>query len=365
MAFKRNTVKVDLGSYPPYIIMGQRKIGKTSLFYKLLLTHYKTLDAGVLISFGNEEGYHSLDDLQYERVVNWSSDEDENGARGFVEAVDDLVENKKSNGVKAVCLDTLDEMIEIGTNEVLRQHKREKGTVCKSLNDAFGGFQRGRDRLLEGVNGQIARLRNAGYAVFILCHTKLKTVKDVMTGEDYEQLTNNLRADFFGSIADKSQMLVNITMEREIVEGKQVSEKRMMYFRNTSVVDAGGRFVGLPEKLELSAENFMLAFETGVKNSMLVPVSDKEIEKKKKVEVKEIASAADVAWKKEQAEIQQELAQDDVAGFITIIQAKFPKAKDEVKEIIRGIMSKYDIANFKSPEELSAEGLKKIVEALS
>ena len=80
---------------------------------------------------------------------------------------------------------------------------------------------------------------------------------------------------------------------------------------------------------------------------------------------KNIASAADVAWKKEQAEIQQELAQDDVAGFITIIQAKFPKAKDEVKEIIRGIMSKYDIANFKSPEELSAEGLKKIVEALS
>jgi len=365
MAFKKNTVKVDLASYPPYIIMGQRKIGKTSLFYKLLLAHYKTFDAGLLISFGDEEGYHSLDGLQYERVVEWDADTDEEtNLRGFIQVVDDLVENRKEYGIKAICLDTLDEMITIGTTEMLKQHKREKGTVCKSLNDAFGGFQKGRDRLLESVNLQITRLRNAGYAVFILCHTKLKNIKDIMTGEDYEQLTNNLRADFFGSVADKAQMIVNITMEREIVEGKQVGEKRMMYFRNTSIVDAGGRFVGLPEKLELSAENFMLAFETGAKNSMINPVSDKDIEDQKKVEVKEIDSAAEIAWKKEHKLIQEEMSKGDNLEFVTTIQLKYPKATEDIKEIVKGIMSEYKIENFKSPEELSTEGLKKIVATL-
>jgi len=364
MAFKRNTVKVDLASYPPYIIMGQRKIGKTSLFYNLLLSHYKTLDAGILVSFGDEEGYHSLDDLQYERVVEWNADEDEDGVRGFIQVVDDLVENKKTNGIKAVCLDTLDEMIEVGTVEILKQHKREKGAVCKSLNDAFGGFQRGRDRLLESVNGEISRLRNAGYAVFILCHTKLKNVKDVMSGEDYEQLTNNLRADFFGSVADKSQMVVNITMEREIAEGKQVGEKRMMYFRNTAIVDAGGRFVGLPEKLELSAENFMKAFEIGVKNSMLKPMSDKDIEDKKKEEEKELEKVAEIAKKKKEKLEQEETKIDDNVALVSIIQLKFPKAKDEVKETIKQIMADFSITNFKTPESLSTEGLKKIVETL-
>ena len=40
MAFKMNTIKFDLCSYPPYVLMGQRGIGKTTLFRDIVLTEY-------------------------------------------------------------------------------------------------------------------------------------------------------------------------------------------------------------------------------------------------------------------------------------------------------------------------------------
>jgi len=366
MAFKKNVIKVDLCSYPPYVIMGEPKSGKSTLFRDLVLHNYGKEESGLLISFKDEDGYLALDRLQFEKTIEWNSDEDEEtGLRGFVQIVDDLVENKKDYEIKMVAFDTYDKLVEMAITEVLKQHKKEKGTPCKSINDALGGYGKGRDYLLEIILKQIGRLRGAGYAIFILAHTKFKEKTDPLTGDTYEQLTNNLRADYYNAIANIAQMITNITVEREVKEGKQVGEKRVIYFRSNGIVDAGGRFANLPEKLPLSAEHFMDAFNIGVKSSFLGGVSDKVIETQKKVEVKEIASAADVAWKKEQAEIQQELAHDDVAEYVTIIQAKFPKAKDDVKETIRGIMSEYNIANFKTPEELSPEGLKKIVEALA
>ena len=96
----------------------------------------------------------------------------------------------------------------------------------------------------------------------------------VFTDLKYEIVTNNLDSRFYAPIADTAQMVVNIVKERNIegagtttkkingkeieveVAGKQKNVDRYMYFRETTYVDAGGRFEGLPEKLPLSAENF-------------------------------------------------------------------------------------------------------------
>ena len=58
--------------------------------------------------------------------------------------------------------------------------------------EAFSGYGRGKARLLTIMNEQIGRLRDAGLAVFILCHIKNKEKTDLMSGEKYEQITNNL-----------------------------------------------------------------------------------------------------------------------------------------------------------------------------
>lgn len=363
MAFKKNVIKVDLCSYPPYIIMGEHKSGKSTLFRDLVLHNYGSEDYGLLISFADEDGYLSLDKLQFEKTIEWDSEfDEETELRGFVQIVDDLVENKKDYKIKMIAIDTYDKMVEIAINEVLRLHKREKGTLCKSINDALGGYGKGRDRLLELILGQIGRLRNAGYAVFPLAHTKFKEKTDPMTGEQYEQLTNNLRGDYYSAIANVAQMIVNITIEREIKEGKQVGEKRVMYFRNNGIVDAGSRFSDLPEKLELSAENFMKAFEQGVKGAFINGnVSDKQIEKQRKFEEREREKVAEVTKKKEKEKSDQINNEDLVAT----IQNKYPKADEETKEKIKVVMKEYNIPNFKDADSLSSEGLQKIVEILS
>lgn len=287
MAIKRNKVKLNLGSYPPVLIMGERKVGKSTLCYNLAELVY-SLDEMLLISLGKEKGYQHLDDVQFEEARVWTKKEDENGERGFIQIVEDIVKNNNELGLKMVVIDTLDELYAIGTEEVLRQHRIEKQTPCKSLNDAFGGFNRGKDRLVSIVSDAIDKLDRMGIAVFILAHTKWKEKTDVLTGDKYEVLTNNLRADLYGDVANTCQMIVNITIDRVIEDGKQVGENRYLNFRSNGLVDCGSRFNELPEKLELSAENFMKAFETGVKSSMKKKLSDEEIKIAKKTEEREI-----------------------------------------------------------------------------
>lgn len=290
MAIKRNEVKVSLGSYPPILVMGERKVGKTTLMYNLAELEY-SLDEMLLISCGDEKGYLALDGIQYEEARFWNKKEDQNGNRGFVQIVDDIVKNNKELGLKMVVIDTLDTLIDIGTEDVLKQHLIEKQSPCKSLNDAFGGFQRGRDRLVDQISKEVDKLDRMGLAVFILAHTKNKDKTDPMSGEKYEMLTNNLRADLYSPIADSCQMIVNIAIERTIEEGVQIGESRQMFFRSNGLIDCGSRFTDMPEKLELSAENFMKAFKHGVESSMRKKPTKDELANKIQNEKEQLSKA--------------------------------------------------------------------------
>ena len=145
-----NTVKVDLASYPAYVLMGQRGIGKTTLFRDIVLAEYGSPEFGLLISCGNESGYHALDNLQVEEVKEWTKEfgypEKEEGVpeelwtRGLIEVVDDLVFNKSNYKIKAVCFDTLDELYPMAEQRVFVEHKRKKGAFPESLNAALGGL---------------------------------------------------------------------------------------------------------------------------------------------------------------------------------------------------------------------------------
>ena len=358
MGFKLNVPKVDLCSYPPYVVMGEPKSGKSTLARDLVIYNYGDESKGVLISFADEEGYLALDKLQFEKVVDWNAKEDESGLRGFCQVVDDLVENKEKYGIKMVTLDTYDKMVEVAINEVLKQSKRETGKPCKSINEAYGGFGRGRAKLTELLLEQIGRLRTAGYAVFLMAHTKWKEKTDALTGEKYEQLTNNLNSDYYGVISHIAQMIVNITIEREVIDGKQVGEKRLMYFRSNGIIDAGGRFTNLPECLPLSAENFMTAFEIGVKGSFLTQKTEKDLEELRKKEQEETKKVAEESLKKE-IELKTKFSNDELCN---VIKDKFPKANADVQSSVKQVMAQYEISNFKDPSSLSTEGLEKIVE---
>ena len=359
MAIKRNKVKVDLTSYPHYILMGEAKIGKTTTVYELAKQEYN-LDEMLLISCGNEQGYKALPDIQYEEVLKFNKKEDLEGNRGFVQVVDDLVKNYKELGIKMVVIDTLDTLFDIGIEHVMEESRRQTGKPSKSLNDCFGGYSRGRDRLLELVMNEIHKLDRLPIALFILGHTKYKGKKDTLTNDEYEQLTTNLRFDFYSPISNSAQMVVNLATERVIEDGVQVDAKRYMYFTSNGLIDCGSRFEGLPEKLELSAENFMLAFRTGVENSLKKNGQVKHnVDEMREEELKE----QEVEAEKVQEQLEQEEKEVEEQNI------------EELKAKLKGLMTTTDMKNkvkeymklnsVKSVKDLSVEQLEELIGLLS
>ena len=340
MAFKMNTIKCDLCSYPHYILLGQRKTGKTTFWRDLVIEAWGSADKGLLISAGIEEGYHALDNLQVEVAPAWNQDfDEETQTRGLVQIIDDIIDNNKEYGLKGVCIDTFDTLVDIAEAEVLRLSKRETGKPCKSLNDAFGGYGRGMDKLIDIIEEQVARLRSIGLAVFIISHVKDKERSDMITGEKYSIITNNLYDKVYTAIADTAQMTMMVVNERDIQGGKISNEHRALYLRGTATIDAGGRFNGLPEKIEFTPKAFLEAFKIGVKNSATVKdLTDTDIEKAKKREAAEAEKVSEVAKRKDEAmrrKIALESEEDNRTAYFNKISEKFPESSDEVKAKVR------------------------------
>lgn len=357
MAIKRNKVKVDLASYPHYILMGEPKVGKTYTMYELAKLEY-SLDEMLLISCGSEQGYKSLADIQYEEVLKFSKKEDSNGDRGFVQVVDDLVKNHKELGIKMVVIDTLDTLFDIATEHVMEESRRQTGKPSKSLNDCFGGYMRGRDRLLELVMNEIHKLDRLPIALFILGHTKYKGKKDTLTNDEYEQLTTNLRFDFYSPVSNSAQMIVNLATERVIEDGVQVDAKRYMYFTSNGLVDCGSRFEDLPEKLELSAENFMKAFRIGVENSLKKSDIKHDVEELRKEEKKE----QELEARQVQQEVEQQEKEEEQKSVDELKSQLKEKLKTlEAKNIVKEYMKENKV---KSVASLNVEQLQEVLNKL-
>lgn len=211
------------------------------------------------------------------------------------------------------------------------------------------------------MDEQIDRLRDAGFAVFILCHTKLKEKTDILSGEKYEQLTNNLQDGIFGHFADKSQMVMIGAIDREINNGKVVSEERLIHLRGNSLIDAGSRFEELPETITLNPRDFLDTFEAAVKGQMKKPATDAQIKKMKKEEAAAQEKKAEQSLKKQQAA--REFDEDRNLELIATIKDNLGLADEEAKEEIKKVMAEYGIKNFKTTN-ISTEGLQKIVDIL-
>lgn len=332
MGFKINRIKADLGSYPHYMLLGIRKIGKTTFIRDLIKEKYGDAAKGLLISCGAENGYHALDDLQVEEAKAFNQEYDEEtDSRGFVQIIDDVVENNKEYGIKLVAIDTLDCLYDIAVPEVVRLSRKETGKPCKSVNDAFGGYGRGLDRLIALIQEQITRLEDAGIAVFILSHVKEKTRTDMVTGEEYQVWTNNLMDKVYGAIADTAQMVMMAVIDREIKDKRSVGENRVLYLRATASLDAGSRFNGLPEKIPFTPKAFLDAFEQGVKNSATMkPMTDEDMATRKAEEQKQQEKMAEIARRKE--------VEKQRAEMLSEIQEKIGSVSQDTQNEIVGIL---------------------------
>ena len=271
-----NVIKPDIKNLSIYL-RSTKKFGKTTLFRDMILAKYGDPSRGLLVGCGNEIGYKMLDNLNVTQVKTY---------KDMTELANWLITEKgKEHNIEIVAFDTGDELALITDAETIRQSNVENPTKkCRSIKGAFGGYTAGEKFSANDlIKPYMTRLQDAGFGVWVIAHTKFKTIKEKggLDEDGYMQLSSNMGADYEAAFGDIFDVTLTGVIDRDL-ETKQVGDKtkkyatdeiRKLYFRGTTLIDAGGRFAdgAVPDfmvfdKPDMGAE-FVRVVEEGMEKS--------------------------------------------------------------------------------------------------
>ena len=295
-----NQITADISLLTMYI-RSVKKWGKTTLFRDVIIEKYGDPTKGLLVGCGSEIGYTLLDNINCTQIETYAD---------LVELGNWLINEKgKSHDIKIIAFDTVDELVNICDKETIARYEKESGKKCRSIKGAFGGFGAGSQYTANNlIKPFMAALKKAGFGIWAIAHTSMKTIKNKGDIEEdgYQMLTSNLEKNAesaFGDIFDITLTgVIDRTFNTKVKDGfngKKVKENfiddevRKLYFRGTSVIDAGGRFAAdaVPEYLVFDKGNmaaeFIKTVEEGIEKSKtdFSPVN-KKIKVAEKVEIK-------------------------------------------------------------------------------
>ena len=329
MAFKKpvvNKITADIANISIYL-RSTKKFGKTTLFRDVIMAKYGDPERGLLIACGNEQGYAMLDNLNVVNIDNY---------RDLVDLCNWLIKEKgKEHNIEIVAFDTADELSLIADRETIARSKEETGKNCKSIKAAFGGFQAGPEYSANNVvKPIISGLKKAGFGIWVIAHTKFKTIKEKggLDEDGYQQLTSNLTPNMESAFGDCLDVVLTGVIDRDTekrtkkagqftkTENYVTDMVRKLYFRGTTLIDAGGRFAAgsVPE---------YMVFDQPDMGAEFIRVIEDGIEKSKTTS----STSSEPTFKPERVEIKYDPDEDGVASA----QAQ---AADDLKEIKKQII---------------------------
>ena len=154
----------------------------------------------------------------------------------------------------------------------------------------------------------MSALKKAGFGIWAIAHTSMKTIKNKgdLEEDGYQMLTSNLDKNAESAFGDIFDITLTGVIDRNLTtkvkdgfNGKKIKENfvndevRKLYFRGTSVIDAGGRFAygAVPEYLVFDKGNmaaeFIKTIEDGIEKSRTdFSPANKTIKATEKVEIK-------------------------------------------------------------------------------
>lgn len=339
---KVNKISMDLSNYY-YYIQGVQKSGKTTFARDFILEMCgNDPEQGILLAIGKEKGYKALDDINALDVEAWKT---------FSDVIDELIETKKENGIQYVFIDTLDELIPLAEKEVMKMSVKATGKPCKTFNSAFGGYGQPRIELRKLVDEKLSML-DKHFGLFVLGHTKLKTIKEQgkLEDQEYQKLSSNLNADYHNIVAHKADVIGTVVVEKE-VDDKRVSKvKTMIYFRDNGFIEAGCRFGKIDEKVEFNAPNFIKAIQDAIKNTSSTKVTSDEMakiateEKTQREKVIEDTATNDVDEPISEEVNIEEINRETFAKIKPLYLSTTRESKGKIKEILEDFgYAKFDL----------------------
>ena len=358
MAFQKpqiNTIKPDIKNLSIYL-RSTKKFGKTTLFRDAILAKYGDPSRGLLVGCGNEIGYKILDNLNTTQVTTY---------KDLIELRDWLINEKgKEHNIEIVAFDTGDELALIADKETIRLSNIENpNKKIKSIKAAFGGYTAGEKYSANDIiKPYMTSLQNAGFGVWVIAHTKFKTIKEKggLEEDGYMQLTSNMGADYEAAFGDIFDVTLTGVIDRDVEEKGEGDKKkryatdtvRKLYFRETPLIDAGGRFAygAVPEymifdKEDMGAE-FIRVIEEGMEKSKKTlgkksptPKVEKKPEPVKEDINEDIEDEIDEIDPVDEAHFTEDVTSDYPDDLIGTIRTMFKDCEDkdlkaEVKELI-------------------------------
>ena len=379
MAFQKpqiNTIKPDIKNLSIYL-RSTKKFGKTTLFRDTILAKYGDPSRGLLVGCGNEKGYKILDNLNTTQVSTY---------KDLIELRDWLINEKgKEHNIEIVAFDTGDELALIADKETIRLSNIENpNKKIKSIKAAFGGYTAGEKYSANDIiKPYMTSLQDAGFGVWVIAHTKFKTIKEKggLEEDGYMQLTSNMGADYEAAFGDIFDVTLTGVIDRDVEEKGDGDKKkryatdtvRKLYFRETPLIDAGGRFAygAVPEYMVFDKEDmgaeFIKVIEEGMEKSKKTlgkkaTVSAPKPTKKAEPIVEDIAEDIDEDIDDIDAaeETTTETASDYPEDLVGTIRVMFKDCTDKnLKAEVKGIIAQHGKLN-----DCDKDALKEIYDKL-
>lgn len=261
-----------------YIIAGRPKSGKTSLVYHIVNEKYDG-DLSKLLLVAFERGYKALDGIHAEDMNDWED---------FRSLVNDLIAEKDDIPYKILAFDTVDVMGKMATSYVLKKQGIKDSKKYTAINDL--GYGKGYELLETEMGEQIARLERAGFSLIFITHDKDKQF-ETREGLKYDKTTLSLGGRVRDLVLNMVDFVVFVELGKELSKGKAV-DKRYIYFRGDSGLEAGSRFTHVPNRIEYDPKLFIQTVEEAILaeyggDAKAMETAKKEQAKKKDEKVKE------------------------------------------------------------------------------
>lgn len=390
-----NEIKPDIQNLSIYL-RSIKKFGKSTLFRDVIIEKYGDPYCGLLVQCGAEKGTKMLDNVNTLRITSY---EDVMELKEYL--INQRMYKRDNNGkivrddkrkieyvpvkhkIKIVCFDTVDEIVPLFEAETIKISNKE-GQKCKSINGAMGGYQAGQRYAAQMIKSYMDEIESAGIGVWGIAHTKFKTIKEKggLEEEGYQQLTSNLVSAYESAFGDIFDVTFTGVIDRNIeVRGSgdkakryATDEIRKLYFRGTTLIDAGGRFAtdAVPEYMVFDKGNmapeFIHVVEEGmeksktlkskVKKAKPIPQPEPEIEE----EVADDVFEEEIVTEDPEVDVTDEI-EEETSDYPEDLRDKvkdmFKAATEELKAEARPIIKRY--GKFSDVDE---DGLKEIYDLL-
>jgi AAA domain len=250
-------------------MLAKSKFGKTTFAIDLAKEFYGSLDNTLLLA--TEIGYKTMADVFAIPVTDFNTVDDEDEEyikaeredKGFIQTVDELIENKADIPFRFIIIDTITALERYAVAYCIAKANREDRPQKRYTDISDIPWGKGYTMVAEEIYKQIDRLKKAGFGVFIIGHEKTKKITN-KDGFEYDFTTFNVLGKTSDIIEREADMIIYGDLQTVKGENGEATEQRKLRFRSDGNILCGTRFRNFPSMIDNNVTKFIETFKEAV-----------------------------------------------------------------------------------------------------